>query len=63
MIQRFIQKATNRKDMRTCESCGKVKFYSLNFLFSNIICNECYMKMKEKQQKKKENDDYNSKPA
>jgi hypothetical protein len=36
--------------MRTCESCGRVRFYSLNFLFSNTICNECYLKMKEERQ-------------
>lgn len=39
--------ATN--GMRTCESCGRVRFYSLNFLFSKTVCNECYLKMKEKQ--------------
>ncbi|HEX6254012.1 MAG TPA: hypothetical protein VFZ55_07315 [Nitrososphaera sp.] len=38
-------------DMRTCESCGRVRFYTLNFLFSKTICNECYLKMKEKQSK------------
>jgi hypothetical protein len=39
------------KPMRTCESCGRVRFYSLNFLFSKTVCNECYLKMKEKQKK------------
>jgi hypothetical protein len=38
--------------MRTCESCGRVRFYSLNFLFSKTVCNECYLKMKEKQKKR-----------
>jgi hypothetical protein len=33
--------------MRTCESCGRVRFYSLNFLFSKTVCNECYLAMKE----------------
>jgi hypothetical protein len=37
--------------MRACESCGRVRFYSINFLFSKTICNECYMKMKERQGK------------
>lgn len=37
--------------MRICESCGRVRFYSLNFLFSQTICNECYMKMKERQER------------
>jgi len=35
--------------VRTCELCGMVRFYSLNFLFSKTVCNECYLKMKEKQ--------------
>ncbi|HZT34982.1 MAG TPA: hypothetical protein VFA15_03610 [Nitrososphaera sp.] len=38
--------------MRTCESCGRVLFYSLNFLFSKTVCNECYLKMKEREQEK-----------
>jgi|GEM_PF-1939114 len=37
--------------MRTCESCGRVRFYSINFLFSKTVCNECYLKMKEKQKR------------
>lgn len=37
--------------MRACESCGRVRFYSLNFLFSSTVCNECYMNMKERQEK------------
>lgn len=37
--------------MRTCESCGRVRFYSLNFLFSKTVCNECYLKIKERQKK------------
>jgi len=43
----FIRGLPNEA-MRTCESCGRVRFYSLNFLFSKTICNECYLKMKEK---------------
>lgn len=39
------------KPMRTCESCGRVRFYSINFLFSKTVCNECYLKIKEKQKK------------
>jgi uncharacterized protein (DUF983 family) len=34
--------------VRTCESCGRVRFYSLNFLFSEKVCNECYLKAKER---------------
>lgn len=34
--------------MRTCQYCGRVRFYSLNFLFSKTICNECYLKLKER---------------
>jgi hypothetical protein len=33
--------------MKTCKSCGRVLFYSINFLFSETECNECYMKSKE----------------
>ncbi|WP_266190313.1 hypothetical protein [Candidatus Nitrososphaera gargensis] len=38
--------------MRTCEFCGRVRFYSLNFLFSKTVCNECYLRMKEKEKQK-----------
>jgi hypothetical protein len=46
----FIRGLINNA-MRTCEYCGRVRFYSLNFLFAKTICNECYLKMKEKQKK------------
>lgn len=36
--------------MRTCQSCGRVRFYSLNFIFAKDTCNECYLAMKEWQQ-------------
>jgi hypothetical protein len=29
--------------MKMCDRCGRVRFYSLNFIFSKSICNECYM--------------------
>jgi hypothetical protein len=29
--------------MRQCPHCGRVKFYSINFIFSPNLCNECYM--------------------
>src|SRR5215213_11373514 len=48
----FIHEYINNRDMRTCESCSTVRFYSLNFLFSKRICNECYLKMKEEQKKR-----------
>ena len=38
--------------MRTCKSCGRVLFYSLNFLFSDSMCNECYLKAKDRQEKR-----------
>jgi uncharacterized protein (DUF983 family) len=37
--------------MRTCQSCGRVRFYSLNFIFAKDTCNECYLAMKERQQR------------
>lgn len=38
--------------MRTCESCGRVLFYSLNFLFSEKLCNECHLMLKEREEKR-----------
>ena len=38
--------------MRTCDSCGRVRFYSLNFLFSKTVCNECYLSAKEREKKR-----------
>ena len=32
--------------MRSCERCGRVMFYSLNFIFSKAICNDCYLSIK-----------------
>jgi len=29
--------------MIKCETCGRIRFYSLNFIFSKSVCNECYM--------------------
>ncbi len=37
--------------MKTCESCGRVWFHSLNFLFSKTICNECYLALKESEER------------
>ena len=34
--------------MKTCESCGRMRFYSLNFIFSKTVCNECYLAMQER---------------
>src|SRR5215212_3798015 len=48
----FIYQYNNNRDMQTCESCSRVRFYSINFLFSKTICNECYLKMKETQNKR-----------
>ena len=39
------------KYMRTCESCGRVWFYSLNFIFTKTVCNECYLLMQERQKR------------
>jgi hypothetical protein len=32
--------------MKTCKSCGRVRFFSINFIFSKSICNECYLVIK-----------------
>jgi hypothetical protein len=32
--------------MLKCMICGRVRFFSLNFIFSKSICNECFMSMK-----------------
>ncbi|MEW5839900.1 hypothetical protein [Nitrososphaera sp.] len=40
--------------MQACQSCGRVRFYSLNFLFSKTVCNECYLAAKEEREKKKD---------
>ena len=45
--------------MRSCEYCGKVKFYSLNFIFSKAICNDCYLSIKTFEENSKENNDDN----
>jgi len=29
--------------MIKCEICGRIRFYTLNFIFSKSVCNECYM--------------------
>jgi hypothetical protein len=34
--------------MQRCKSCERVRFFSINFIFSKSICNECYMTIKEK---------------
>ena len=34
--------------MRRCQHCGRVRFYSLNFIFSESICNECYMLLRKR---------------
>ena len=44
--------ARENNHMRTCESCGRVRFYSLNFLFSKTVCNECYLSAKEREKKR-----------
>jgi hypothetical protein len=38
--------------MRTCKSCDRVMFYSLNFLFSDSVCNDCYLRSKERETKR-----------
>lgn len=48
----FMPKKGDTQLMRTCESCGRVLFYSLNFLFSEKICNECYLLSKEENEKR-----------
>ncbi|MEM2139441.1 hypothetical protein [Nitrososphaera sp.] len=40
-----------RNGMKTCELCGRVFFYSLNFLFSKTVCNECYLALKEREER------------
>ena len=42
--------------MRKCQDCGRVRFYSLNFIFSDSICNDCYMVAKEKAGRKSASD-------
>jgi hypothetical protein len=32
--------------MKTWKSCGRVRFFSINFIFSKSICNECYLVIK-----------------
>src|SRR5215213_4579587 len=46
----FIHEYINNRDMRTCESCSRVRFYSLNFLFSKTTCNECYLDERKAEQ-------------
>lgn len=36
-------------NMKTCKICGKVKHYSLNFIFSASVCNDCYLVLREYQ--------------
>lgn len=38
--------------MQTCESCGRVRFYSLNFIFSKTVCNECYLSRREREKRR-----------
>ncbi|MDF0682486.1 MAG: hypothetical protein P0116_16130 [Candidatus Nitrosocosmicus sp.] len=40
--------------MKACKLCNKVKFYSINYLFSDTLCNECYIILKEKSAKEKD---------
>jgi hypothetical protein len=42
----------DRSLVKTCKSCGRVLFYSLNFLFSETECNECYLISKERHEKR-----------
>lgn len=39
--------------MIQCQKCGGIKFYSFNFIFSKFICNECYLVIKEKEDRVK----------
>jgi hypothetical protein len=59
-IVKFIDTNIENK-MRSCEYCGKVKFYSLNFIFSKAICNDCYLSIKTFEENSKENNDDNNK--
>ncbi|MER3407819.1 MAG: hypothetical protein C4292_03340 [Nitrososphaera sp.] len=45
----FIQLFLVSHNVRTCQSCGRVRFYSLNFIFARDICNECYLAEKERE--------------
>jgi hypothetical protein len=48
-----MHKSLGIEYMRTCESCGRIRFYLLNFIFSKSVCNECHMLMREKEESKK----------
>lgn len=37
--------------MQQCQKCGKTRIYSLNYIFSKLICNDCYLIIKEKAKK------------
>jgi hypothetical protein len=43
----FNNELNINQGMRSCNSCGKVSFYSINFLFSNVMCNQCFMLVSE----------------
>jgi hypothetical protein len=47
----LLKGAAARQYMKTCESCGRVRFYSLNFIFSKTVCNECYLAMQERKKR------------
>lgn len=47
---------TNWYIMRKCQECGRLRFYSLNFIFSDSICNECYMVSKERAEQQSTDD-------
>ncbi|MFZ0328654.1 MAG: hypothetical protein WAL66_15265 [Nitrososphaeraceae archaeon] len=33
--------------MKVCKICKRTKFFSLNFIFSVAVCNDCYFLIKE----------------
>ena len=43
------------KQYQQFEGVGKVKFHSINYLFSDTLCNECYIILKEKSAKERKN--------
>jgi hypothetical protein len=54
VLYRFIERCgykTQYTHMKTCESCGRVRFYSLNFIFSKTVCNECYLALQERKKR------------
>jgi hypothetical protein len=46
--------------MQTCKSCERVRFFSINFIFSKTICNECYMLSKSQYSDTKGNHEHSN---